>query len=165
MSSFPQPDNFLKEILKHLAAKQLIINDLFIDHICYRVASTERYEELKTHLAKANELLVESKIKGRNISVFKLKELIKFRHWEIPLLELPSPKTDSHYEEGWEHIEVVTKETLESFMQKHSDLDFDLKGFTKPLNREIRLKLKCGSIKFHEMSLEEVIQIEKENKV
>ena len=164
MPLLPQPDTFLKEILKHLAAKQLNINDLFIDHICYRLSSNARYDELKTHLTKLNELLVESKINGRNISVFKLKEPIKFGHWEIPLLELPAPKSGSHYSEGWEHIEVVTNEPLESFMQKHPDLDFDLKGFTKPLNREVRLKLGKYSFKFHEQSLEEVIEIEKGNK-
>ncbi len=155
------PHDFLEKIVSSLADKHLTINDLFIDHICYRLSSNARYDELKAHLTKVNELLVESKINGRNISVFKLKAPIKFRHWEIPLLELPAPKSGSHYSEGWEHIEVVTNESLESFMKKHSELDFDLKGFTKPLNREVRLKLGKYSVKFHEQSLEEVIEFEK----
>ena len=157
----PQPDRFLKEILKNLAANQLNINDLFIDHICFRVSSNERYGYLKAHLAKANELLVESEINGRNISVFKLKDPIKIQHWEIPLLELPSPKTGSDYQEGWEHLECVTQESLEFFMEQNAHLEFDLKGFSKPVNREIRLKFSCGNVKFHEQSLEEVIEFEK----
>ncbi len=161
MKKLSKPENFLKEIFENLVAKKLIINDLLIDHICYRVATDERYLQLKNKLEKENILLTESKINGRNISVFKLKQPIKFQHWEIPLLELPSPKPGRQYTEGWEHIECVIEEKLESFIEKHADLDFDLKGFSKPLNREIRLKLGKYNIKFHELSLEEVVRIEK----
>ena len=161
MFLLPDSNLFLTKTTIYLKAKSLNINDLYIDHICYRVETNERYSELKNELLKNNELLVESKINGRNICVFKLKQPIKFQHWEIPLLELPSPKSRSHYEEGWEHIECVTNEPLEIFIKNHPHLNFDLKGLSKPLNREIRLKMGKFSVKFHEMSLEEVISIEK----
>ena len=160
MFRLPPSKPFLTQIINQLHAKHLNINDLFIDHICYRVETTERYYELKNELEKENQLLVESTVNGRNIAVFKLKQPITFQHWEIPLLELPSPKSGSHYEEGWEHIECVTNEPLESFIENHPNLTFDLKGFSKPINREIRLNLGKSSVKFHEMSLLRVIELE-----
>lgn len=161
MIVLPKPDNFLKKISRHLIAKNLNTSDLLIDHLCYRVATEQRYFELKKELEKENKLLIESKVNGRSISVFKLNQPIRFQFWEIPLLELPSPKAGSRYKEGWEHIECVMNESLESFMKKYPNLDFDLKGLSKSTNKEVRLKLGNLSVKFHEMSLEEVIQNEK----
>jgi len=158
--NLPNPNPFLSKIFNDLKSNEINISNYFLDHICYRVTSQEKYLSIKSTLEKENQLLIESKINGRNISVFKLKKPIQFDGRMIPLLELPAPKTGSHYVEGWEHIELVIDESLDSFLEKHSKLSFDKKGFSKSLNRDIRLKFGKLSVKFHEKSLEEVIRIE-----
>ncbi len=161
MRHLPSPNLFLSKIFNDLKSVEIDISNYFLDHICYRVETQKKYRTLKSTLEKENQLLIESEINGRNISVFKLKNPIKFEGRSIPLLELPAPKTGSHYTDGWEHIEFVIDESLDLFLEKNQNLTFDKKGFSKPINRDIRLKLGKLSVKFHEMSLEEVIQIEK----
>lgn len=154
------PTTFLKTIFKNLQVDGFNANDYFLDHICYRTESAEHYNSLKISLLKENELLVESEINGRNISVFKLKQPIEFLGREIPLLELPSPKANSFYKKGWEHVEFVIDESLDTFLEKNNHLEFDKKGFSKKLNRDLRRKYDGVSVKFHEQSLEEVIRAE-----
>ena len=64
--------------------------------------------------------------------------------------------------EGYEHIEVVIKESFEAFMKAHCHLTFKTKAIVKELNPEIEVELPSGSVKFHHQSLEKVIQIENE---
>ena len=68
------------------------------------------------------------------------------------------------YKKGWEHVEFVIDENLDDFLIKNSHLDFDKKGFSKKLNRDLRRKYDGGSVKFHEQSLEEVIRLENRDK-
>ncbi len=161
MRHLPNPNLFLSQIFNDIKSVEIEISHYFLDHICYRVENQEKYSSLKNTLAKEHQLLIESEINGRNISVFKLKFPIQFEGRSIPLLELPAPKTGNNYPEGWEHIEFVIDESLDLFLEKYQNIAFDKKGFSKPLNRDIRLKLGTLSVKFHETSLEKVIQIEK----
>jgi len=158
--NLPNHNPFLSKIFNDLKSNEIDFSNYFLDHICYRVASQEKYFSLKSTLEKENQLLIESKINGRNISIFKLKNPIQFEGRSIPLLELPAPKKGSQYAEGWEHIELVIDESLDTFLEKYSNLSFDKKGFSKSINRDVRLKLGKLSVKFHEQSLEEVIIIE-----
>ncbi len=107
-------------------------------------------------------LLAESIISERPIATFKLHRPIVFQEKEILLFELPAPKPGSPYPEGYEHIEVVIDTTLESWMDQYPHLPFDTNGLKKPVNRDIKLKLPTGTVKFHEQSLEEVIAMEKD---
>lgn len=158
------PSTFLKLIFENLQIDGFEISDYFLDHICYRTESAEHYNSLKINLLKENQLLVESQINGRDISVFKLKIPIDFLGRKIPLLELPAPKAGSIYPKGWEHVEFVINENLDSFLEKNARLDFDKKGFSKKTNRDLRRKYEGASVKFHEQSLEEVIRNEKMSK-
>ena len=154
------PSAFLKQVFENLKTDGFEVKDCFLDHICYRTESGEHYNSLKNNLSEKNLLLVESEINGRNISVFKLKHPIEFEDRKIPLLELPSPKPGSFYPKGWEHVEFVLNENLDAFLEKHPQIRFDKKGFSKKLNRDLRRKYEGMSVKFHEQSLEEVIRME-----
>ena len=163
----PSPTTFLEAIFTALEPTAGALDHLELDHVCYRVETTDRYTELKTWLLHKNELLVESLINGRHIATFRMAEPFRFRGREIWLLELPEPKPGSHYAEGWEHVEFVTDRPLAEFavwMAEHlgvADADIDRSGMNKPLNADLRLRLEGGlSVKFHELALDEVIRME-----
>lgn len=141
------------------------LNEFFseIDHVCYRVESVERYELLKKQFEVSHELLSDALVNGRPISTFKLNTPIKLENGiEIPLFELPSPKPGSDYKEGFEHIEVVTNCTLDQLIETRTDIKFNLKNKDASINADISAMFKNGLVKFHEQSLEKVI--EEENK-
>ena len=132
-----------------------------MDHICYRVASKKRYEELKATLLQEYELLAESMIKGRPICTFKMSQGFEYYDRLVDVLELPSPKEGKPYEEGYEHVEFVLDEDFTSFMNRYPHITFDQSGMGKPLNADIRVQLGKFAVKFHLQSLERVIEIEK----
>ena len=129
-----------------------------IDHICYRVETEARYAELKAALAKEHSLLAETEVGGRPIATFRLSQPFVFREENIPLLELPMPKTGKFYAEGYEHIEMVIDVDFRTFMRRFPTLEFDTKAINKQVNPEVRVRFASGTVKFHHQSLAEVIR-------
>lgn len=163
----PEPTAFLDRLLAELPGQPGAFDQLLLDHLCYRVATTAEYETLKKALLADHELLVESLINGRRIATFRMAEPFRYRGREIDLLELPEPKPGSHYATGWEHAEFVTDRPLADFEhwltgeQGVAAAAIDRTGLTKPINADIRLRLAGGlSVKFHELPLGEVIRLE-----
>ena len=152
--------SFLFELENLLEEQGIDLSSLFIDHLCYRVSTEERYSELKKSLSVDNELLHEARISNRPICTFKLASPFKYKGLEIPLLELPSPKENSSYEEGFEHAEAVINVSFENFSKKYPHIDFDWKGASKKHNPELRINFGKMSIKLHHQSLEDVIKEE-----
>jgi predicted metalloenzyme YecM len=134
-----------------------------IDHLCYRVDSLKRYEELKNSFLSFGKLLIESDVNGRPIATFKLNSSIAFKHWVIDVVELPAPKASKPTKEGFEHIEVVCDLSFMELEEKYKHLKLDLGGLKKDFNQEFEIDLGERNLKFHHMSLESVIRVE-ENK-
>ena len=138
------------------------LGSLVMDHLCYRVESQERYEELKNEFCRFSELIISSDVNGREISTYKLHLPFMLDGNRLAVIELPSPKAGSPYLEGFEHAEFVTDLELKTIPLEFSEYDYDTKGVDKELNAELKVKLaKNFSIKFHNQSLEKVIEIEK----
>ncbi len=157
----PPPFPMLDTIFAELARLQLPTN-LQCDHICYRVATQARYEELKTQLAAEGELKSEAIIYGRPIATFKLYAPYVYNGHHIEALELPAPKPGTDYKEGWEHAEFVTGEPLDSFMAQHPLVAFDTRVVNKQLNPEVAVRITPQyQAKFHPTSLLDVIKVEK----
>ncbi len=163
----PSPLPFLENLFAEIEDKapDLTASAYPIDHICYRVATAERYAEMKTFLEEENELLAESEVGGRAIATFKLKKSFNFRGQNIWLLELPMPKADKFYAEGFEHIEMVIDADFQAFMQRYPALKFETKAMNKRVNPEIRVNFASGTVKFHHQSLAEVIEFEKKQTI
>lgn len=157
---------FVREIeLKTLNAG-IDVSSFEMDHICYRVESEKDYVIWKEKLTKMGLLLVEDEINGRLISTFELIDPIFVGSRSIRMIELPMPKPSVYYPTGWEHAEfVVGKEVdLEKFAKSYSNLTWDFSGIKKVLNADIRLELSVNPpmcIKFHQLPLDKVIEIEK----
>lgn len=131
-----------------------------MDHICYRVETNERYDEMKQKLGERAVLLGETEISGRLIATFECEEPLQAGGWQVPYIELPQPKDGAPYPEGLEHVELVTVRSLAQFEAMHSDLPFDHKGMGKTINPELGLKHEGISVKFHEQPLGAVVRIE-----
>lgn len=136
-----------------------------VDHLCYRVATLDRYENLKVEIARTGKLLVESIVNGRPITTFKLDEPIPYREAWIDVLELPAPKLGKRTQEGFEHIEVVCDEPFSALRDRFKELELDEAGVSKKFNAELELALGKENIKFHHLSLESVVRVESNERI
>ena len=153
---------FLDRIFYGLEKLKIDVSNYYLDHLCYRVATETEYQSRKSELLTDNKLLIESPVNGRLISTFKLNHSIIYGQRIIDVIELPSPKKNTEYLTGFEHVEFVINESFESFSQKYPDVNFDHSSANKSFNPEIRIEIEKNiSVKFHHLSLEKVIEIEK----
>ena len=158
---YQEANLFLERLEENQKALEIDLFKFPIDHLCYRVENIFDYYYKKEIFAKLGVLLIESEIDGRLISTYKLKRPIEFKKQKIYLIELPAPKFNNAYKEGFEHAEAVISDSFKKFMASYPRLKFDLSAADKKVNPEIRLKLAPGiNIKFHHQSLEDVILIE-----
>ncbi|KAF0693594.1 Aste57867_15459 [Aphanomyces stellatus] len=139
-----------------------------IDHVCYRCDSMDEYTHLTTVvLPHLGHLLVESIVGGRPIACFKLATPLVLPHCPsatVDVLEVPSPKPGSHYDSSLEHFEMVVPHNLDDFLRAQpASISWDLKAMKKAINRDARVAVGGGggSVKFHEQTLESVIEMEK----
>ena len=161
-------DTHVHIITDELAQYKISTNDLaMLDHLCYRVETDERYEEMKRALGEIAVLRAESPVQGRMISIFELHDYLKVpgrtpesKSWKIPYIELPAPKEGSPYKEGLEHAEFVVVGSLERFRDKYSDVPLDTKAMDRPLNPELGLKTDRAAMKFHKLQIGAVVDIE-----
>ena len=156
---------FLKQLLAEADEKGIDLANWDIDHLCYRTETIDRYNQLKNELQSFAELLIESEVNGRPIATFHLHEPFAIQHRSIYLLELPAPKKSKPVKEGFEHIEVVTPLPLTELQSLYSNLDVDDSGLAKTFNQELEIRLSSGAIKFHNLSLASVVQLEGNKKV
>jgi len=156
-----QAVDFLDKAAACMNAINLDIQNWSIDHLCYRVVTFDRYEQMKSILSRIGSLLGESDVGGRPIATYKLSAPIQFDERIIDLIELPAPKAGKSCVEGFEHLEIVLPIPFHKLMDRHPNLQFDTSGLKKPFNQELKLSLKDGiGIKFHHLSLESVINLE-----
>jgi predicted metalloenzyme YecM len=155
---FPDPKIFLDKLFSSLENDKIDVSTYELDHICYRVESVIRYEELKKELKEIAELLSETIVSDRPIASYKLLEPLIYQDRKIFCLELPAPKENNMYKEGYEHAEFVIDINFEKFMQKHSNINFETKALEKKINPELVRKYSDHSVKFHHQTLEYVIK-------
>lgn len=132
------------------------------DHLCYRVATEERYQQMRELLSNSAQDIGEVPVSGRLITTFELDQPLRAAGWSVPCIELPAPKDGSPYSEGLEHAEFVVP-NLQRFMQLHSELPFNTAALTKQINPELGLKMSQHrlSVKFHEIALGAVVRLER----
>lgn len=154
-------NDFVKNINKGINRQGISRHELsMLDHVCYRVETLARYNEMRQKIGEKAILLDESEVSGRLIATFEFQNPLEIDGWSIPYLELPQPKTGSPYPEGLEHAEFVVVGSLDRFARAHPDLPFDDKGLVKTINPELALKYSGISVKFHEQQLGAVVRIE-----
>ena len=153
----PDPHPFLHILFQALEHLGIAVDDLQLDHLCYRVESDTRYTELNRILTTQGTLLAETPIGGRPIATYRLHAPFVFGKRHIALVELPAPKSQRPYPEGWEHGEFVVSEDLLAFTQRYPQAAWDLSDLYKPTNADVRLTFDGFSVKFHRQALDHVI--------
>lgn len=153
-------ESFLDKVLGNLKKAGFDLSEFKeVDHIAYRTENLEQYEKAKKELLGFSKFHDESMFRGRLISVFRLEDPLVHGHFAIDGIELLAPKENNRYREGLEHAEFVTKTTLPEFREKHHDIDFDLKAYSKEENPELVLDFGSCAVKFHAQSLLELRKI------
>jgi uncharacterized protein len=103
----------LQTMLNDLHEKGIDTSEFQIDHICYRVESISRadiiLERLRTvdSSQKSGETFGVANINGRPIYIIELPNPIQILGRDVRYVELPYPKPESNYSEGFEHIEFI----------------------------------------------------------
>lgn len=136
-----------------------------IDHLCYRSDSIETYNSLKQQFNEFATCIGETPINGRPIATFLLHEPIYFQEHIIRAIELPAPKPQKVFTQGFEHIEVVCDVPLDSLPQLYPQLQweaFDSKN-SKDFNSERKAILNDHTVKFHHQSLQTVVTLENQS--
>jgi predicted metalloenzyme YecM len=154
--------------------------NLKIEHICVRLKNNKDVDILKTQLLHHGEVICSANVNGREISIIQLRRPIKLREWEVYGVELPYPKPDHSYEDGWEHVEFVLDEAENNmedlramFFSKFKHLNVNLlkskydysedepqANDDQIPNPTIGLKLNGIGIKFHARSIQQVVGYE-----
>lgn len=156
------PLPFLDKLMLHLEREKIDVTDYELDHLCFRCLSQSQYELKKTELGQVADLLIEAPVMGRLISTFKLHSPITYKNRKIFLIELPAPKPNSAHPEGLEHAEFVIKDSFKAFQERYPHLTFNTKGTKKVFNPELEIEFSDCAVKFHHLSLEQVILCEKD---
>jgi predicted metalloenzyme YecM len=172
-------DSFINTVIHRLdqsGVSPQLLEQFEIDHVCYRCSSFTEYRDMKNKLGETQSVRMvdESMVGGRPISIFELKGAIKYNNNNtVKCLELASPKIDSYYPSGLEHLEIVVGNNvmdmidsyslLQNFVSKFPEINFDFKSARKEINGDVKLNLGEYSVKFHGQSLLNVCQYEKEH--
>lgn len=165
-------ESFLNEVTAETCSLGLLSPLLEIDHVCFRIETLGEYRTIVARMKEYGTIIADSMINGRPITTVKLQEPIVYSNWKISCIELPCPKTGSHYPRGWEHIEVVIGDTengclnnktlLETFILSHTTIEFDRRAIDKDVNADVSMTTsnKIFSVKFHVRPLYEVCAFE-----
>lgn len=152
---------FMSALVAKLADVGVLVENLKCDHLCFRVSTLDEYHFYKKALAKYGEFLTEAIVNGRAISTFRLHSPFQATCHEVPLVELPAPKSGIFYPTAFEHAEFVIQESFSDIRLKYPHLHF-VEGGHAILNPELALKLTEGmQAKFHHLPLDRVIELEK----
>jgi predicted metalloenzyme YecM len=81
--------------------------DLKIDHICVRLKNGADVNDLKIQLSETGQIISSVNVNGREISMIQLNEALNLGSWQTYGVELPYPKPNHNYADGWEHVEFV----------------------------------------------------------
>lgn len=157
---------FLEKLFLQMANQNIVLeNHWDIDHLCFRVATQQNYEKYKSDFVLFADLLIESEVSGRLISTYKMHKPVRFKNWQIDVVELPAPKKGKVTHEGFEHIEIVTDLTFLEIQTRYPNCKYDHSGLTKDFNQELEIELQGCALKFHSLSLESVVRLESNSEI
>lgn len=151
---------------------------LLIDHACVRVRHPDDFTRVRGILREVGTEISAATVNGRTITITQLNMPFELGPWKVPAIELPHPKQNHRYEDGWEHVEFVvgganTSEGVERFLEAHLNCEtwrafkkehagiYELEtphaeGDQLP-NPTASIKFHNACVKFHPLSIQKVI--------
>lgn len=141
---------FLDKVFVKLNKLGVDVSGLELDHLGYKVATNEEYDQTKAEFLKLGDCVGEPILNDRRIGHFKLFIPLEYGEYHIPALELIAPMQSEQCATGFEHAEFVLKESYQSFMAKHPKLNWDLSAVNRSEFSMIKLRLDENTqVKFH----------------
>ncbi len=153
--------------------------DLEIDHICVRLKNHSDVDRLKAESNKFGQIISSVEVNGREISIIQLNEPLDLGAWQTYVVELPYPKKNHPYIDGWEHIEFVLSDAENTMVGIRQAFQEKFKLDTQLLKRDycysedephadgdqlpnptIGLKINGVGIKFHAKPIQAVVGFE-----
>ena len=155
-----------------------VVQFLVADHLGIRLKNSNDVLVLKQELLQEGRCISSAVVNGREIYIFALNQALQVGSWTIPCVELPHPKPEHPYTDGWEHVEFVIPSSAMSLVELRVDfkeisptLDIELlkrknEYFESEPSAEadqlrnptIELRRRVGlAVKFHPWSIQEVV--------
>ncbi|MBN2016295.1 VOC family protein [Candidatus Dojkabacteria bacterium] len=146
--------NFLDKLFSELNSLEIDVSDFKLDHIAYKVASDEEYDDLKPQFMKIGKEVREVIVGGRRVGVFKLHKELPYKQYRISAVELIAPEKGERVVSGFEHAEFVIDESFKSFMDRYPDLAWNTSALSRDKYQMLKLKLDGGmQVKFPRKSI------------
>jgi len=118
---------FIDKVNAELAKLNIDISEAKLDHIAYYVRSSEEYDEIKPQFLEMGTLVREPLVGGRRVGVIKFHKPLTYKSEEIKTIELIEPtSTQVNPPIGLEHVEYILPVSLEDFVKKYPDINWDL---------------------------------------
>ena len=147
-------EEFLDKIFEDIKEKGIDLSSAKLDHIAYQASSKEDYQKYSEIFKKFAQLVKEPIVNGRRVGVFKFFIPLKYNDQSIEAIELIEPKEGQVAPSALEHAEFILDESLEEFMDKYPDLDWDTSSLNRDEFQHLKLKLSENTqVKFPRKSL------------
>ncbi len=157
--------------------------ELSICHACVRIKNPDNVTALKESVSQVGVIISSAVVNGREILIIQLDNPLSVSGWYVSGIELPYPKKNHSYEDGLEHVEFVlpdTENTMDAVREKvttiiknisleelkqnysYSEDEPQAEGDQKP-NPTISIKVDGVGIKFHALSIQDVVGFSESN--
>jgi len=149
---------FLKNFFIEFEKTNIDLSELELDHLGYQASSSQDYENQKKELLDISVLVKETVLDDRRISIFVLNDVLKYRNYEIDIIELIEPKNEYNQNiSEWDHVEFILDKGIESFMKKYPSLPWDISVLNRDVFPMLKLKVNGIKVKFPKVGLKEQI--------
>lgn len=132
---------FLDTVLSLAKDLGIELGNAKIDHIAYQASSEKDYDLRKDKLLIIATLVKEPLVGGRRVGVFKFKKPLMYKDQNIETIELVEPEKGQKFSSGLEHAEYLLDESLEEFMSRYPDVNWNTSSLNRAEFPMLKLKL------------------------
>ena len=105
-------ETFMSDFESKLTGVGLSLDKYPIDHICFRVSEIKNYEHFLKVFTKMSKLYASRIHNGRKFTIFLLKTPLTYKEFKINVLEYSEPGGSDNYDQGFQHIEFLSKDKM-----------------------------------------------------
>jgi predicted metalloenzyme YecM len=127
----------------------------------YRASSRTDYDLRKKEAEVEARLIHENEVSGRTVAIYQLEQPYRYGRQSILGFEIVAPRADETCASYWEHVEFVSRQTLQELVAKYPNVQFDQSAISRAEFPKVAIRFEDGlSAKFHTKNiLEEVAEM------